>query len=465
MPYIPYTDEQKQLANSVDLPMFLRMRGEKLVPVGREFKLIYHDGYGKHDSITMSGSQWYDHKNQVGGGPIKFMREHYGMNFQEAMQALLGHTALPMPQTAVPVMAERKKEFRLPEPNDNMHRVYAYLIKQRCINPEVITHFAKQRLLYEDKKYHNAVFVGVDGNGIPRQAHKRSTTTFGNSFRQTVEGSDTRYSFAHFGTNNRLFVFEAPIDILSFISLYPKDWIQSSYIAMNGVYESAVLTALEEHPNLDTILICTDNDEGGIDANDRLSDILREHGYERISRVLPRNKDWNEDLKAMNGVPFLPAVPHPRLEEYKTQAEALQYYPCRIEKLRSQLSAAFKNGQYKYLAEYALAGSVFFAQKTAYNPDRSRAFQEAKHRLGVTYHPYLDRCKSTHIYRELEAKIADVMQDLTNYARTDEQTRATAEKLYQLADNALRVSVDEALKEPVQEEEIEPEPEFDLQLE
>ncbi len=86
MPYIPYTDEQKQLANSVDLPTFLRMRGEKLVHVGREFKLVYHDGYGKHDSITISGSQWYDHKNQIGGGPIKFMQEHYGMNFQEAMQ-------------------------------------------------------------------------------------------------------------------------------------------------------------------------------------------------------------------------------------------------------------------------------------------------------------------------------------------------------------------------------------------
>ncbi len=73
MPYIPYTDEQKQLANSVDLPTFLRMRGETLVPVGREFKLVYHDGYGKHDSITISDSQWYDHKNQIGGGPIKFM--------------------------------------------------------------------------------------------------------------------------------------------------------------------------------------------------------------------------------------------------------------------------------------------------------------------------------------------------------------------------------------------------------
>ena len=318
MPYIPYTDEQKQLANSVDLPTFLRMRGEKLVPVGREFKLVYHDRYGKHDSITISGSQWYDHKNQIGGGPIKFMREHYGMNFQEAMQALLGHSALPLIHETQPVMAKEKKEFKLPEANDNMHRVYAYLIKQRFIAPEVITHFAKKKLLYEDKKHHNAVFVGVDSSGVPRQAHKRSTTTFGNSFRQTIEGSDTRYSFAHFGKSNMLFVFEAPIDMLSFISMNPNSgWENDSYIAMNGVYESAVLTALEEHPNLTEIVICTDSDEGGIDAADRLTDVLKEHGYTAIQSLVPSMKDWNEVLKAQNCAEALPAVPHRRIELFR----------------------------------------------------------------------------------------------------------------------------------------------------
>ena len=467
MPYIPYTDEQKQLANSVDLPTFLRMRGEKLVPVGREFKLVYHDGYGKHDSITISGSQWYDHKNQIGGGPIKFMREHYGMNFQEAMQALLGHSALPLTHEVQPVMAKEKKEFKLPEANDNMHRVYAYLIKQRFIAPEVITHFAKRKLLYEDKKHHNAVFVGVDGNGIPRQAHKRSTTTFGNSFRQTIEGSDTKYSFAHFAKSNMLFVFEAPIDMLSFISMNPNSgWENDSYIAMNGVYESAVLTALEEHPNLKQIIICTDNDEGGIDAADRLADILSERGYDTLSRYPPNNKDWNEDLKELHGVPFLPAVPHRRLEEYEKQAESLQYYPCRIEKLRSQLNAAFQNGQYRYLAEYALAGSVFFLQKTGSKQDADRDFRSSANRLAAFYRPYHDRSKAVSLRRELGEKVADVLQNLKCYARTEEQTRATADKLYDLADYALRVSVDKALRnqEQSQEEEIESEADIDLQF-
>ena len=356
MPYIPFTDEQKVLANSVNLEEFLRMRGEKLERVGRESKLIYYDSSGKHDSITLRGSTWFDHKNQVGGGAIKFMQEFYDMDFQTAVQELLGQTVTPLSHSPPKATAkEEKKEFRLPEANANMHRVYAYLIKQRYIDPNIISHFAKQRTLYEDKEHHNAVFVGVDENGVPRQAHKRSTNSFGNAFRITCEGSDTKYSFSHLGKSEKLFVFEAPIDMISFLTLYPKDWQKNSYIAMNGVYENAVLTALKNHSNLNEIILCVDNDEGGIEAVDRLRDILAENGYPNVKRLAPEFKDWNECLKAQNDVEPLPAVPHKRKEEYLRQIGELGYLKCRPDKLTSQIYATFRNGQYKYLAEYALA--------------------------------------------------------------------------------------------------------------
>lgn len=356
MPYIPFTDEQKILANSVDLEEFLRMRGEKLERVGREHKLIYYDSSGKHDSITLRGSTWFDHKNQVGGGAIKFMQEFYGMDFQTAVQELLGQRVTPLSHSPPKVSAkEEKKEFRLPETNTNMHRVYAYLIKQRFISPDIISHFAKQHTLYEDKEHHNAVFVGIDENGVPRQASKRSTNSYGNSFRITCQGSDTRYSFAHFGESKRLYVFEAPIDMMSFLTLYPKDWQKHSCIAMNGVYENAVLAALKNHSNLSEVILCVDNDEGGIEAVDRLKDILSENGYTDVKRLAPKFKDWNEVLKAKNGVKALPAVPHKRKEEYLKEVSELGYLKCRPDKLTSQIYATFKNGQYKYFAEYALA--------------------------------------------------------------------------------------------------------------
>ena len=448
MSYIPFTDEQKILANSVDLEEFLRMRGEKLERVGREHKLIYCDSSGRHDSITLRGSTWFDHKNQIGGGAIKFMQEFYGMDFQTAVQELLGQTITPLSHSPPKAIAkEEKKEFRLPEANTNMHRVYAYLIKQRFISPDIISHFAKQHTLYEDKEHHNAVFVGVDENGVPRQASKRSTNSYGNSFRITCQGSDTRYSFAHFGESKRLYVFEAPIDMMSFLTLYPQEWQKNSYIAMNGVYENAVLTALKNHSNLSEVILCVDNDEGGIEAVDRLRDILRENGYENVRRFAPKFKDWNEDLKAKNGAKFLPAVPHKRKEEYHRQAENLQYLKCRPDKLTSQIYAAFKNEQYKYFAEYALAGSAFFIDKSC----EKDMFAKLRAKLKAEYKPYTDKGKITAKQRNLQECVTAVMKDLRQTARTREQCINTANLLYQLADSAVRLSVEKTLSEPVAE--------------
>ena len=455
MPYIPFTDEEKQLANSIDLAEYLRVRGEMLERAGREYKLIYSDVSGSHDSITIRGSTWFDHKNQTGGGAIKFMQYHYGMDFPTAVQELLGQrvtslSSVPLKSTK---QSEKQKDFRLPEANDNMHRVFAYLIKQRFIAAEVITHFAKRKLLYEDKEHHNAVFVGVDGNGVPRQAHKRGTATFGKSFRQTVEGSDTKYSFAHFGESEKLFVFEAPIDMMSYLTLNPENWQEHSYIAMNGVYENAVLTALKGHENLFEIAICTDNDVGGIDSADRLSDILKEKGYADIKRILPINKDWNEDLKQLNGADFLPAVPHKIKEGYHCQAENIEYLKCRPDKLKSQIYATFKNNQYRYLAEYALAGSAFFIAGKSENV----MFDKLKCKLKSDYRSYADKGRTAQKQRNLSDSVQAVMQDLKQSARTREQSIQTAKLLFQLADNAVKMEVEDALSQPIQEqsEEIE----------
>lgn len=449
MPYIPFTDEQKQLANSVDLAEYLRVRGEKLERAGIEHKLIYYDSSGKHDSITIRGSKWFDHKNQTGGGAIKFMQEFYGMDFQTAVQELLGRSIPPLSNSPPKSDKQEQKtrEFKLPEPNSDMHRVYAYLIKQRFISAEIITHFAKQHTLYEDKNHHNAVFVGLNENGEPKQAHKRSSNSVGSTFRITCSGSDTRYSFAHFGEDERLYVFEAPIDMLSFLTLYPKDWQKHSYIAMNGVYENAVLTTLKNHSNLSEVILCVDNDEGGIEAVDRLRDILNENGYSNVKRLAPPYKDWNEVLKAKNGVYALPAVPNKHKEEYHCQAENLQYLKCRPDKLTSQIYAAFKNEQYKYLAEYALAGSAFFIDKSC----EKDMFAKLRAKLKAEYKPYTDKGKVATKQRNLQECVTAVMKDLRQTARTREQCINTAKMLYKLADSAVRLSVEKTLYEPVAE--------------
>lgn len=129
-----------------------------------------------------------------------------------------------------------------------MRRVYAYLNKSRKIDQAVISYFARAGTLYEDAEYHNCVFIGTDENGVPRHAHKRSTNSFGTAFRINVEGADPCYSFHHMGEGNRLFAFEAPIDMLSYISLYPENWQKNSYVSCCGTSFQPVEKMLERLP-------------------------------------------------------------------------------------------------------------------------------------------------------------------------------------------------------------------------
>ena len=175
-----------------------------------------------------------------------------------------------------------------------MRRVYAYLVKHRNIDRSVVAHFAREKLLYEDAKYHNAVFVGTDEESIPRHAHKRSTNSYGKAFRLNVEGCDPRYSFHHMGTDESLFVFEAPIDMLSYITLHPQDWQRHSYVACCGTSIQPVVKMLERKPQIHTVLLCLDNDEAGHLATQRMKAQL-EANY-TVKRLVPENKDWNDDL-------------------------------------------------------------------------------------------------------------------------------------------------------------------------
>ena len=81
------------------------------------------------------------------------------------------------------------KKGRPPDGGDeNMRRVYGYLLQRRGIDKEVLDAFAYRNLVYECERYHNAVFVGTDKAGTVRHIHKRSTAAQG-GFKGNAPGS------------------------------------------------------------------------------------------------------------------------------------------------------------------------------------------------------------------------------------------------------------------------------------
>ena len=236
LPYIHFTEEQKLRASSVDLVEFLRRQGEKLVRSGPEYRMT------SDHSITVRGNEWYDHAVKEGGGPISFVQNFYGLSYPEAVTRLLNGAQGQVCEPYQKQREESKKEFIQPPAGKEMRRLYAYLLKKRFIGREVLNAFVRVGLIYEDANYHNAVFIGKDEHGVVRHAHKRSTSDIGKTFRINVEGSDPRYSFHWNGASDRLYVFEAPIDLLS---SQCKDW-NEDIKAQNGLDAQPA----EEHPQL-----------------------------------------------------------------------------------------------------------------------------------------------------------------------------------------------------------------------
>lgn len=296
--YIYFTNEEKERANNIDLEHFLLQQGEMLIPSGREKRLT------SDHSITIRGNEWYDHATEKGGYAIDFVKSFYNLSFPDAMKMLLGDSSGEIYHQAPEKMKELKKPFELPPQNKDMRRMFAYLIKHRCLDNEVISLFVKEKLIYESiektkdkkKEYNNVIFVGYDENGVARHAHKRGLYSEGKSYKGNIENSNPCYSFNKKGISNTLYVFEAPIDMLSFISMYKNgDWKEHNYVALCGLSEQAMLKQLDNNQNLTTVALCLDNDDAGQKATDKFEKILAERGVQ-VRRFFSALKDFNEDL-------------------------------------------------------------------------------------------------------------------------------------------------------------------------
>ena len=276
-----YTQAQIDKANAVDLEKFLRAQGETLVRSGKEYR------WKAHDSLTVCGNKWFRHSQSKGGFPVDFVMEFYGKSFPEAVQMLTGEPGEAQPEAdSAPSPA-----FRLPLRNVTNANILNYLTQERKLSPSLVNFFIAAGDIYEDSSHHNVVFVGRDADGHPRYASSRGIQE---KFRQDAAGAEKAFGFAHRGTDKQLLVFEAPIDLLSFIELFPKNWQQHNYLSLGGVSGKALRQFLSERPDVERVFLCLDADKAGEDACKRLTALLPD--TVSVTRIQPCMKDWNDVL-------------------------------------------------------------------------------------------------------------------------------------------------------------------------
>lgn len=285
--YIHFTKEQREQARQTDLANFLIGQGEKVKKSGSEYEWL--DGSQK---VTIRGHLWYHQYEQKGGDAVDFVRRFYNKDYAEAVQMLLNNGGSQI--TTSPPIEKEHKPFKLPPRNDRMSRVFSYLLLTRGVDKDVLFEFIRNRMIYESADFHNAVFVGYDSSGKPRHAHKRGTVT-SNPYKGNVAGSQPEFSFHWHGTSDKIFLFEAPIDMLSYISMHKENWKNHSFAASCSVSDRVLFQCLKDNPNIKNVFLCFDNDEAGQTANKRIADKLNKLNIQN-EILIPTHKDWNEDL-------------------------------------------------------------------------------------------------------------------------------------------------------------------------
>ena len=246
--YINFTKEQREQARRTDLANFLISQGEKVRKSGSEYEWL--DGSQK---VTIRGHLWYHQYEQKGGDAVDFVRRFYNKDYTEAVQMLLNNGGSQI--ITSPPIEKSHKPFELLPRNDRMSRVFSYLLLTRGIDKDVLFEFVRRKMIYESADYHNAVFVGYDSNGKPRHAHKRGTVT-SNPYKGNVAGSQPEFSFHWHGKSDKIFLFEAPIDMLSFVSMHKENWKNHSYAASCSVANRVLFQCLKDNPNIKNVFLC-----------------------------------------------------------------------------------------------------------------------------------------------------------------------------------------------------------------
>ena len=295
------TAEQIRQAKQMDLLTYLQSYEPD------NLKKISHNTWctKEHDSLKISNGKWHWFSRHIGGTTaLDYLIKVKGIPFVKAVEIITGDQADLPPVYKHAVKTGKPQKLELPEFNADICKVRRYL-KSRGIDDTVIDYCYKAKILYEDAKYHNCVFLGFDGN-TPKYGAVRSTVS---DFKMDLKGSDKRFSFfipAESETQT-VHLFESAIDLLSYASLEKRngrDWRKGDLLSLAGVYKTdskpniplALKTYLERHSGIKAVYLHLDNDDIGRTAAKQIDEALSEK-YTVIDQPPQSGKDFNDFLK------------------------------------------------------------------------------------------------------------------------------------------------------------------------
>lgn len=317
---VSVSKDQYDRACSVDLFEFLLHNHLSAVKVEYGSALLLAD---KHVSVKRGFHGYRNFRTDEKGNNIDYLMNFLGYDYQMAVLALIGDVGtqtdyVPVVNPPIP----ETKEIALPEPLEGRYKnLYAFLIARK-IPVDVIQMLIERGILYQSKKGNNIVFVNPQGDYCElrgtnsyadRRCRKRTECsrycsgdhTWCKEMDDCVDYKPDPFHgcrktrpdrFWYFDpdpskTTQYIYVCEAAIDAISLYVIHGKQGHtdkKSVYVSIGGAANQKTINRIFRKSKPGTVILAVDNDVAGQECRNRNPE---------LTYVLPRNKDWNDDLK------------------------------------------------------------------------------------------------------------------------------------------------------------------------
>lgn len=326
---VSVTKDQYDRACSVDLYEFLVQNHPSAVKVEYGSVLLLADkhvsvkrGYHGYRNFRYEVPPKGVHDPEKAGNNVDYLMYWLGYSYQDAVLALIGESGAD--SSYVPVVnppIPETKEITLPKPLDGRYKnLYAYMISRK-IPSETIQMLIDKGILYQSAEGNNIVFVNPQGDycemrGTNSYADRRCSKrkeceryTSGEHTWCTQMETCAAYKpdpfhgcrktrpdrFWYLDSDPKeptkhIYVCEAAMDAVSLYVIHQRQHVEGKgvYVSIGGVANQQTIDRISRWSKNSNVVLAVDNDQAGQDCRDRNPD---------LAYILPKNKDWNDDLK------------------------------------------------------------------------------------------------------------------------------------------------------------------------
>lgn len=265
----------------------------------------------EHDSLMIDKRKNHFYWNSqieagkvVSGDVIDFVTVFFDKSHMEALNYLTQESHDKLAKTTLDVTP--KEQFSYYFQHDNqLNEVRDYLVNERKLSGILVDALHEKKFLHQDK-YKQAIFAwsdtgkAVGATIIGTEVNWSKYPKYGR-FKGIAKNSASNYGFnVILGTPDKLYIFESPIDLLSYWTMNP-DLSNSMLAAMDGLKEQSVYKFINQMylskgslPH-EGIYLGVDNDHAGhrfFDNLSKLSYVINETGQEiHFKKLIPHDLD------------------------------------------------------------------------------------------------------------------------------------------------------------------------------